>query len=256
MKPTKVLVLLSGGQDSTTCLFWARDKWPDAELHALSADYGQRHIAELDAAEAVAKLAGVKTWRVVDLSSAFGAGSGALVNHTEELKGDGGIPDAAMPQGLPTSFVPGRNLVLLAAAGARAGELGCQHVVTGICQTDYSGYPDCREEFREAMQAAITLAMPSELRPVFVHAPLMDMSKAETCAMMYSIAGGKADHPAWMALAVSVTCYNGSIPGCGTCPSCNLRLAGFVGAGLVDPQLDPAMEPVRSAFKAPAKDAE
>ena len=134
-----------------------------------------------------------------------------------------------MPQGLPTSFVPGRNALLLTLAASFAATLDARDVVTGVCQTDYSGYPDCREEFVTAMQAALNLAMPSSLRPMRLHTPLMHLTKAETVALARRLPG------AWDALALSVTCYNGQRPGCEVCPACALRGRGFDEAGEIDP---------------------
>lgn len=238
-----VLVLLSGGQDSTTALFWARRECPDARIHALTVHYGQRHEAEVGAAAHIALLAGCASHDVVDLAPVLGASASALTNKNLELTASGGFRDDEMPEGLPTSFVPGRNLVFLAVAAAYAARYRCQWLVTGVCQTDYSGYPDCRGEFVEAMDRAIQASLPTELRPVSVVAPLLDATKAETVQLMYDIARTR-DANAWMALSMSVTCYHGKRPGCGTCPACQLRAKGFSEAGVPDPA-DPAMPPPR-----------
>lgn len=228
------VVLFSGGQDSTTCLYLARVLFD--EVHALSVFYGQRHEAELEAARAIASRAKVEH-QVIALP-AFGrlvAPRSALIVDREAellqpaLAGDGGIADSAMPQGLPTSFVPGRNAMLLTLAASYAATIDARDVVTGVCQTDYSGYPDCREEFVQAMQAALDLAMPSSLRPMRLHAPLMRLTKAETVKLARRLPD------CWEALALSVTCYQGKRPGCGACPSCALRAKGFAEAEEIDP---------------------
>lgn len=251
MEPvTSVLVLLSGGQDSTTCLAWARDTYPGATLHALTAFYAQRHEAEVAAAVDIADLLGCASHTIVDLSGALGASNSALLAASDDtLRGSGGIPDAQMPQGLPTSFVPGRNMVFLAVAAAHAAARGCQRIVTGVCQTDYSGYPDCREPFVRAMQAAIWQAMPSGQPLISIDTPLMRLTKAETVALMVGLARKEAREGSvnrgdwratttWRALGRSVTCYHGQHPGCGTCPSCELRVKGFAEAGSVDPSTE------------------
>lgn len=248
MKPiTDVLVLLSGGQDSTTCLAWARDAYPDARLHALTAFYQQRHEAEIMASADIAQMLGCASHTIVDLSGALGrSGSALLASSKTELRGDGGIPDSEMPQGLPTSFVPGRNLVFLAVAGAHAGAIGAQRIVTGVCQTDYSGYPDCRADFVMAMEVAINDAMPSSLRPIKVDTPLMRLTKAETVGLAVGLATKEAERAGqplsswretmvWRAIGLSVTCYHGMRPGCGACPACELRSKGFHEAACPDP---------------------
>jgi 7-cyano-7-deazaguanine synthase len=227
-----VLVLLSGGQDSTTCLWWVKRECPTARVHALTITYGQRHASEVHAARAIAALAGCDTWDHVDLSAALGCAQSALTQPGIELKGSGGFVDAEMPEGLPTSFVPGRNLVFLSVAGAWAARYRCQWLVTGVCQTDYSGYPDCRQDFVEAMEDAIKLALPTELNGLSLMAPLLDATKAETVTLAVKI----GDPMLWRALGMSVTCYHGRNPGCGECPACALRDKGFREAGIPDPQ--------------------
>lgn len=222
----RALVLLSGGQDSTTTLFWAKHHFD--EVDAISLFYGQRHSVELDAARQIAELACVHYHRFDLPQGLFGAGS-ALTDKTLELKGEGGIADREMPKGLPTSFVPGRNMVFLAIAASAGAARGITDIVTGVCQTDYSGYPDCRDIFVQAMSEAATQAMPSSLGPIKIHTPLMNLTKAETVKLAQSLPG------CMEALALSVTCYNGQRPGCGTCPSCELRAVGFAEAGVKDP---------------------
>lgn len=222
------VVLLSGGQDSTTCLFWAKERFDT--VYSLSVFYGQRHQAELDAAREIAAMAGTPH-EVVEMPSLQRISSGsALVNAALELRGDGGLGDKTMPNGLPTSFVPGRNLMFLSLASSYAVKVGAKTVVTGVCQTDYSGYPDCRHEFIEAFAEAATRAMPSDCGPLQVHTPLMHLTKAETVHLAASLGGD-----AWQALGRSLTCYNGQRPGCGKCPACELRAAGFADAGVQDP---------------------
>ena len=223
---SKAITLLSGGQDSTTCLFWAKQNFDD--VVAVSIFYGQRHKAELVAAAAIATQAGVPH-RVLEIPALGLLGNSALVDASKPLTLDGGIPDKAMPQGLPSSFVPGRNALLLTLAGAVAVKEGARDIVTGVCQTDYSGYPDCRREFVDSVEAMLAQAMPSSSGPFRIHTPLMFMTKAETVRLARRLPG------CWEALALSVTCYEGQRPGCGKCASCDLRIKGFAEAGEVDP---------------------
>lgn len=223
---SKAVVLLSGGQDSTTSLFWARMAFD--EVVAASVFYGQRHVSELEAAREIAKLAGVPHAEIA-LGSLGDLGGSALVDMSKELAGQGGLADREMPQGLPTSFVPGRNLLFLAMAGALAIKHSAKDIVTGVCQTDYSGYPDCRREFVDSMEQTLALAMPSSAGPFRVHTPLMYLTKAETVRLARRLPG------CWDALACSVTCYQGLRPGCGDCPACVLRARGFAEAGEADP---------------------
>lgn len=246
----KVLVLLSGGQDSTTSLYWAKSQLADEsgapEIHALSFSYGQRHHNELIAARDIAQIAGVKTHVALEIADVFSGSESALINHQATLTLDGGLKDQAMPQGLPSSFVPGRNLLFLAVAASRAAAIGADVIVTGVCQTDYSGYPDCREAFIDAMQDAITQAWPSGVPSPQILTPLMDKTKAQTVEMMAGFARSEFDpgidqgsalaaSKAWRALGRSRTCYNGNLPGCGVCAACVLRAKGFTDAGYVDP---------------------
>lgn len=239
----KVLVLLSGGQDSTTSLFWAKhvlkpSDGSEVELHALSVYYGQRHLDELVAARAIAIKAGCKShFNLRGLDVLFDGTKSAMV--TEATSGrndnvltlDGGMKDSEAPNGLPSSFLPGRNLMLLAAAACRAGAIGANVIVTGVCQTDYSGYPDCRQDFIDSMQDAINEAWPNQTPAPVIHTPLMLRTKAETVLLATTLPG------CMEALSFSVTCYNGKRPGCGTCASCVLRAKGFAEAGIEDPHV-------------------
>lgn len=224
-----VIVLLSGGQDSTTSLFWARAKWPDASIYALSVRYGQRHSIELEAANTIAEMAGCTEHHVIELDVLAHLSDSDLVRSKTEIKAAGGYADAEMPEGLPTSFVPGRNAFFLLTAAAFAVKVGAKHIVTGVCETDYSGYPDCRESFIDAMERMIDLAMPSSCGPFSIHAPLMHLDKAATVQLARQLPG------CWEALAHTVTCYEGQHPGCRVCPACTLRARGFAAAGELDP---------------------
>lgn len=223
---TKAVVLFSGGQDSTTCLYWARAMYD--EVIAVTVNYGQRHASEVEAAREIAKGAGVGH-EVYELGVLKQLGDSALVRAGAELTGSGGLPDREAPGGLPSSFVPGRNVLLLTVAAAVAVKVGAKVVVSGVCQTDYSGYPDCRREFVDALERALTLGLPSGVGPLRIETPLMWQTKAETVRLARRLPG------AWEALARTVTCYNGKRPGCGRCPSCELRRAGFAEAGESDP---------------------
>lgn len=223
---SKAVVVFSGGQDSTTVLYKARAEFD--EVVAVSVFYGQRHRAELDAARSIAGMAGVRH-EVLELPALGGIGNSALVDATRALTADGGMTDSQMPQGLPSSFVPGRNLLLLALAAAVAVREGAKDILTGVCQTDYSGYPDCRREFIDALEVTLGLAMPSSAGPFRIHTPMMQLSKAATVHMARALTG------CWEALALSVTCYEGKRPGCGVCAACVLRAKGFAEAGEIDP---------------------
>ena len=220
------LVLFSGGQDSTICLAWALKNFTHVET--IGFHYGQRHAVELDMRP------GLRT-KLAALDTTWAARLGE--DHVLSLDALGAVSDTALTRdmaiemsanNLPTTFVPGRNLVFLAFAGAVAYRRGIKHLVAGMCETDYSGYPDCRDDTLKAMQLALTLGMD---RRFVVHTPLMWIDKAETFAMARELGGEKL-----LALVIEDThsCYLGDRSqrhdwgyGCGECPACRLRAAGF-----------------------------
>jgi 7-cyano-7-deazaguanine synthase len=217
--PDAAVVLLSGGQDSATCLAWARKRF--ARLYAVTIDYGQRHRVELDAAVAIARIAGVPQ-AVVPCDSFRALGGNSLTG--DEVVAGGLRPGT----NLPNTFVPGRNLIFLTLAAAYAYQRGVSELVTGVCQTDYSGYPDCRADTMAALQQSLRLGMEA---PFTIHTPLMHLTKAQTVALMQQLGGMEL-------LAHSHTCYNGQSPPCGVCPACELRAKGFREAGVADPLLE------------------
>lgn len=219
MKQDKALVLLSGGQDSTTCLHWAIDRFGRENVSAISFDYGQRHRVELECAQAIAAAAGVsQVCLPIDTFAAFGGNAltDAAVEIRDELNAE---------TGLPNTFVPGRNLIFLTYAAAYAYSRDTGHLVTGVAQTDYSGYPDCREETMRSLQTSLQNGMDSDIQ---IHTPLMYLSKQQTVHLADSLG-------ALPAMAMTHTCYNGVRPPCGACPACELRAKGFEEAGIDDP---------------------
>jgi 7-cyano-7-deazaguanine synthase len=216
----KAVVVLSGGQDSTTCLYWALQRFGGAEaVEAVTFDYGQRHRIELQSASKVASLAGVQqTLLPIDTFAALG---GDALTDDAVAVSDGG--EAAT--GLPSTFVPGRNLIFLTFAAAYAYRRESHDLVTGVAQTDFSGYPDCREKTIQSLAETIRLGMDYDIT---IHTPLMFKSKAETVHLARELG-------ALEALAWTHTCYEGAFPPCGTCPACRLRAKGFAEAGCEDP---------------------
>ena len=216
----KALVVLSGGQDSTTCLYWAMDRFGGVNVSAVTFDYGQRHRIELDSAINVANHARVPH-RVLPIDTFRALGGNAL---TDEIDVQ---PAGAQTDALPNTFVPGRNLVFLTFAAALAWQQRIGHLVTGVAQTDYSGYPDCREATIASLEQTLRLGMDFEIE---LHAPLMTLSKKDTVCLALEL--GCED-----ALALTQTCYNGQKPPCGQCDACVLRARGFAEAGVADPLL-------------------
>lgn len=226
MNSETALVLFSGGQDSTVCLAWALERF--SRVETIGFDYGQRHAIELS----------VRT-RLREKMSALNSGWAARLGDDRMIKLDAlaAISDTALTRqttieiadsGLPTTFVPGRNLVFFCFAGALAYRRGARHLVAGMCETDYSGYPDCRDDTIKAMQVALTLGLDKR---VVIHTPLMWIDKAETFALAVEIGG-----EAFLDLLIedSHSCYLGDRGkrhdwgyGCGTCPACQLRAQGF-----------------------------
>lgn len=216
---SEALVVLSGGQDSTTCLYWALREYGRDAVEAVTFDYGQRHRIELDSAAKIASLAGVAQ-KVLPIDTFTALGGDALTDDSVPVK-----EELDEVTGLPTTFVPGRNLIFLTFAAAFAYRRGIHHLVTGVAQTDYSGYPDCREKTIQSLQESIRLGMDYDIS---IHTPLMFKSKADTVRLAKEVG-------ALEALAWSHTCYRGQFPPCGTCPACRLRAKGFAEAGIEDP---------------------
>ncbi len=190
------LVLFSGGQDSTTCLFWAMNQFES--VHALGFDYGQKHAVETEQAEAIAKQAGVP-FEVIDMAGTL-SGS-ALTEHDKDVSAA-----HERNEDLPASFVPGRNALFLSTAASYAYNRGICDLIGGMCQTDYSGYPDCRRVFIDSIQTSLSLAMDEDLR---IHTPLMYLTKAETWKLAADL-GTVADCDVLETVRVmSHTDYNG-----------------------------------------------
>jgi 7-cyano-7-deazaguanine synthase len=220
------LVLFSGGQDSAVCLAWALERYRRVET--VGFDYGQRHAVELEARDAVREqvAAGFPAWR-----DRLGA------DHVLEMRGFGAVAESALTadraielteKGLPSTFVPGRNLAFFVYAAALADRRGLKRLVGGMCETDFSGYPDCRRETLDAMERALNLGMAQDF---VIETPLMRLTKADTWALAKGLGG-----EALVELIVrdSHTCYLGERGrlhdwghGCGTCPACELRVSGW-----------------------------
>lgn len=216
----RAVVLLSGGMDSATCLAMARSA--GHACHALSVDYGQRHGAELAAARALAQSLGAAEHRVLRI--ALGELGGSALTDVRIA-----VPESP-GEGIPVTYVPARNTVLLALALGWAEVLDADFIYAGMNAVDYSGYPDCRPEYLAAFQAMADLATRRgiEGRPVRVLAPLMRMSKAEIIQRGVTLG---------VDFGVTVSCYQADETGaaCGVCDACRLRRQGFVAAGLSDP---------------------
>ncbi|MEL7627651.1 7-cyano-7-deazaguanine synthase QueC [Pectobacterium aroidearum] len=208
----RAVVVFSGGQDSTTCLIQALQHYDD--VHCITFDYGQRHRAEIDIARELSLKLGATAHKVLDVG---------LLNElaTSSLTRDSiPVPDYdENAQGIPNTFVPGRNILFLTLASIYAYQVGAEAVITGVCETDFSGYPDCRDEFVKALNQAIVLGIARDIR---FETPLMWLNKAETWALAdyYQQLDTVRYH--------TLTCYNGiKGDGCGQCAACHLRANGL-----------------------------
>ena len=220
------LVLFSGGQDSSVCLAWALERY--ARVETVGFDYGQRHVIEMQARQAVRR----------QMAQRFPHWAGRLgEDHVLDLTGFGAVAQSALTadvaiemteRGLPSTFVPGRNLVFLIYAAALADRRGLGALVGGMCETDFSGYPDCRRDTLDAMQSALNLGMD---RDFVIETPLMKLTKAQTWALAKTLGG---EDLVDLIVVESHTCYQGDRGelhawghGCGECPACELRRKGY-----------------------------
>ncbi|MFC1582960.1 7-cyano-7-deazaguanine synthase QueC [Planctomycetota bacterium] len=213
--PSAALVILSGGQDSTVCLGWARNRYDS--VHALTFDYGQTHSREIECARAIAaatetphEVIAIDLFRNVGISSLIEGGS------------------AHAHAGLPVTFVPGRNLIFLTHAAVWAYKMGIRDLVAGVSQVDYSGYPDCREDALKALEQSLRLGMDYEINII---TPLIDCSKGEVVALA-------RQEDCLDLMALTHTCYRGEEKPCGECDACILRAKGFEEAGIDDPLVE------------------
>ena len=217
----KAVILLSGGLDSATVLAIARSEGFDC--YCLSFDYGQRHSAELAASDRVAKALGAKEHRIARIDIGAFGGSALTDTHID-------VPVDGVDNGIPVTYVPARNTIMLSYALGWAEVLGAQDIFVGVNAVDYSGYPDCRPAFISAFENMANLAtkVAVEGKPFHIRAPLIDLTKAQIIA-----AGSKLG----VDYGLTVSCYQADHQGraCGVCDSCRLRRAGFAAAGVADP---------------------
>ena len=207
LNDNRALVVFSGGQDSTTCLFWALEQYDHVEV--ITFDYGQRHRKEIEVAKEIANELNVKQHLLnTEILTSYNANS--LTNNDIEIDSSNDVPN---------TFVPGRNMLFLNIASIVAYQIGAIHIVTGVCDTDFSGYPDCRRDFVQSMNETMNLAMDLEF---VIDTPLMTLNKKETWQLADELA--QLDYIRYHTL----TCYNGIVgDGCGVCPSCKLRADGL-----------------------------
>lgn len=203
------LVVLSGGQDSTTCLFWAMQQF--GRVEAVTFNYNQRHKAEIDCAKKICNDFSIPH-TILDMSLLSQLTANALTRDDIAVKsGENGA--------LPSTFVDGRNLLFLSFAAVAAKQKGLRHIITGVCETDFSGYPDCRDIFIKSLNVTLNLAMDYQF---VIHTPLMWIDKSQTWEMADKF--GRLEY----VRDNTLTCYNGVMgAGCGTCPACKLRNAGL-----------------------------
>ncbi|CAB4169010.1 COG0603 Predicted PP-loop superfamily ATPase [uncultured Caudovirales phage] len=228
---SKCLVVLSGGQDSTTCLFLAKEQFD--EVHAISFDYGQNHVIELQSAAKIANMADVDSFEIINIRN-------TLISSSPLTQGGLGLEryesaeqmESVIGNRVEHTFVPMRNLLFLTIAVNRAVSLNCTHIYTGICQEDNANYPDCTDNFRTLFEDTANIALglePLKTGALRIIAPLMNLSKEESVKLAYNTSG------AWEALAYSHTSYDGKYPPTDMNHANILRADGFKKAGLPDP---------------------
>ncbi|EJE7235054.1 7-cyano-7-deazaguanine synthase QueC [Clostridium sporogenes] len=211
MNKEKAIVVFSGGQDSTTCLFWAKKKYK--EVVAVSFDYNQKHKLELECAKDICEKYNIEH-KILDLNLLNQLAPNSLTRQ------DITVDKSAPKEGVPNSFVDGRNLLFLSFVAVFAKQRGINTIITGVSQSDFSGYPDCRDVFIKSLNVTLNLAMDYEFE---ILTPLMWINKAETWKMAYDL--GVLD----IVKAETLTCYNGiKADGCGECPACKLRKKGYL----------------------------
>ncbi|WP_159991214.1 7-cyano-7-deazaguanine synthase QueC [Pelistega ratti] len=210
MSQEKALVIFSGGQDSTTCLLQAIATYGKENVQTISFAYGQRHAIELEKAKWIAQDLGVPQ-TILDLSLIQQITDNALMNNTATIQSD--------TKGMPNTFVDGRNALFILYAAIYAKSQAIKHIIVGVCETDFSGYPDCRDVFIKSMNVTLNLAMDYAFQ---LHTPLMYLTKAQTWALADSL--GYLDY----IREHTHTCYLGVVGGCGECPSCQLRNQGLM----------------------------
>lgn len=212
-KPVRrAVVVFSGGQDSTTCLIQALAQYD--EVHAITFNYGQRHVLEVDIAQSIAAELGVVAHKVLDVGLLNELAVSSLTRDAIPVSHD------LQANGLPNTFVPGRNILFLTLAAVYAYQVGAQTLITGVCETDFSGYPDCRDEFIKSLNRALCLGLDKPALNIVT--PLMWLNKAQTWALADYY--GRLEYVRERTL----TCYNGiQGDGCGTCPACVLRARGL-----------------------------
>ncbi|GGB48638.1 7-cyano-7-deazaguanine synthase [Lentibacillus populi] len=207
MDNQNAVVVFSGGQDSTTCLFWALREF--AHVEAVTFQYGQRHIAELECAKEICDVLNVRQHEL-DMTLLNQLAPNALTRDDIEITDD---------EGMPSTFVPGRNLLFLSFAAVLAKQTGAKHIITGVSETDFSGYPDCRDSFIKSLNVTLNLSMDDQF---LIHTPLMWRDKSEVWELSDQLGAFEfvKEH--------TLTCYNGiKGEGCGECPSCKLRQKGL-----------------------------
>ena len=208
LKNEKAVVVFSGGQDSTTCLFWAMQQFKEVE--AVTFNYNQRHKLELDVAANICKELNIPH-TILDMSLLNQLAPNALTRSDIEITQEDGE--------VPSTFVDGRNLLFLSFAAVLAKQKGARHLITGVCETDFSGYPDCRDVFIKSLNVTLNLSMDYSF---VIHTPLMWLDKAETWELADDLNAFE------FVKTKTLTCYNGIIAdGCGECPACKLRSAGL-----------------------------
>ena len=225
-KKVECLVLFSGGQDSTTCLYWAKERFK--RVHAMTFDYGQRHQIEIESAKKIAQLAGVESHEIVDIAGMMKTTS-PLVDLSGEISQYESVDE--LPGGIEPTFIPCRNILFLTLGANRAVIQGIKDLIIGVSAIDYGGYPDCRPKFIRSMEETLRHGLGMEIN---IHTPMISLSKKDSVLLASKLSG------CMEALAYSHTCYEGKFPPCSKCHACLLRMKGFEEAKIKDPLIERA----------------